>query len=81
MHALRRLENSIATAGDHDTALSLFCVALDGFKQMGVHQQIAQCTVAMAAIWESRGDLIQSVELLTDARLGFQRSSQAKEVA
>jgi tetratricopeptide (TPR) repeat protein len=81
LNALRRMADSFATAGDPDTALALHCVALDGFKPMGVHQRIAQCMVAMATIWEFRGDFAQSVELLIGAKPEFQRASQTKEVA
>ncbi|KAJ7674335.1 hypothetical protein B0H17DRAFT_1140589 [Mycena rosella] len=81
MNTLRRLIDLFSTAGDSDTTLSLLSVALDGFKRMGVHQRIAQCTVAMAATWESRGDFTQSIELLTGARPRFERSSQSKEIA
>ncbi|KAJ7499990.1 hypothetical protein FB451DRAFT_48875 [Mycena latifolia] len=81
MKALHCLGIIFLAQGDDDTALSLFEVALDGFTFMDVHRFRGDCLAHMADIFQRRGDVIKSVELLKAARPLFERSSQAKNVA
>ncbi|KAJ7031485.1 hypothetical protein C8F04DRAFT_1262841 [Mycena alexandri] len=81
MNALRRLAAICDIGGDQDTALSLLCVTLEGFKFMGVHRRIAECMVHMAEIWESREDFQLATQLLEAARPEFERATQVDKAA
>ncbi|KAJ7249359.1 hypothetical protein C8J57DRAFT_1239813 [Mycena rebaudengoi] len=49
--------------GDHETALNVFNIALDGFTFMNVHRWRADCIVRIAEIWEQKAEVAKSVEL------------------
>ncbi|KAJ6509626.1 hypothetical protein DFH09DRAFT_1198999 [Mycena vulgaris] len=67
--ALQFLGDVFSDLQDHDTAASLFTVALKGFTLMDVHRGRAECMLHL-------GDLAQE----QDARPLFERSSQTKNV-
>ncbi|KAJ7620267.1 hypothetical protein FB45DRAFT_1032953 [Roridomyces roridus] len=92
--ALRRLGDIFLLDEDEQTAMSLFCVALEGFTQMDVHRSRAECLLRI-------GDLVHRSEKLLpldemrrcvqaedvtakslwgEARALFQRSLQEKSV-
>ncbi|KAJ7482744.1 hypothetical protein FB451DRAFT_1170601 [Mycena latifolia] len=77
--ALQYLGGVYLTDGDHQTAFSLFTVALEGFTNMDVHCSRAECMLHLGDILKLRGELHQAVELWTTARPLFERSSQAKQ--
>ncbi|KAJ7482714.1 hypothetical protein FB451DRAFT_1442342 [Mycena latifolia] len=78
--ALQYLGDVYLADGDHQTAFSLFTVALEGFTNMDVHRSRAECMLRIGDIMELHGDLRQAAELWTTARPLFERSSQAKQV-
>jgi hypothetical protein len=78
--ALRCIGDMLAIDGDSDTALSLFMAALDSFTSMDIHRGRADCMVRMAAIFEQRRDIRNTVDLLQRARPLYERSSQEKEI-
>ncbi|KAJ7459294.1 hypothetical protein FB451DRAFT_1272453 [Mycena latifolia] len=80
-HALRCIGDIFAARGDGDIALNLFMVAQDGFSLMGVYRQKGVCLLRIAEIFERRGTIDEAADLLRDARIMFERSSQATQVA
>jgi hypothetical protein len=54
--------------------------ALDGFTLMDIHRDRADCMVRIAAIFEQRGAIRKTVDLLQSARPLYERSSQEKEL-
>jgi tetratricopeptide (TPR) repeat protein len=78
--ALQFLGDVFLAQGDHDTALSLFTLALDGFTQMDVHRGRAECILRLGDIWKLRADILKAVELWKTARPLFERSSQAQQI-
>jgi hypothetical protein len=80
MQAFRCLGQILSAQGDDETALSLFTVALDGFKLMDVHRWQADCMVRIADILNGHGEVMKAVEMWTTARPLFERSSQTKDV-
>jgi hypothetical protein len=65
---------------DHYTAISLFTVALEGFTQMDVHRNRAECMLQLGDISEGHSNLLKAVEFWEAARPLFEHSSQAKQV-
>ncbi|KAJ7473534.1 hypothetical protein FB451DRAFT_293638 [Mycena latifolia] len=80
-NALRCLGDVFFANGDHDTARSLFIVALEGFTVMDVHQRKADCLLCLGRIAKQQGDLVKAAELWQEARPLFERSLQANDVA
>ncbi|KAJ7450392.1 hypothetical protein FB451DRAFT_1566603 [Mycena latifolia] len=80
-HALRCIGDIFAAQGDDDTALNLFMVALDAFSSMDVPRQRGACLVRIADALERRGNIDQATDMLREARVMFDRSSQANHVA
>jgi tetratricopeptide (TPR) repeat protein len=79
--ALQFLGDVFLASTDHDTAVNLFTVALDGFTQMDVHRSRAECMVRLGDIAKLEGDMMKAVELWKTAGPLFERSSQAKQAA
>ncbi|KAJ7063814.1 hypothetical protein C8F01DRAFT_1054719 [Mycena amicta] len=65
---------------DSASALAVFEVAGSGFAKLGVHRWQAECMVRVAGILEARGELVQAVTLLREARLPFEKSYQGKQI-
>ncbi|KAJ7456154.1 hypothetical protein FB451DRAFT_1183942 [Mycena latifolia] len=79
--ALQFLGDMYFAEGDHQTAISLFTVALDGFTQMDVHRSKAECMLRLGDIGKHDGDLLKARELWNKARPLFERSVQTDQVA
>jgi tetratricopeptide (TPR) repeat protein len=79
--ALQFLGDVFLAQGDQDTASSLFTVALDGFTQMDVHRNRAECMLRLGDLARLSGDDLKAVDLWQTARVLFERSSQNKQVA
>ncbi|KAJ6478454.1 hypothetical protein DFH09DRAFT_1292851 [Mycena vulgaris] len=79
--ALQFLGDIFCTEGDQDTAVSLLTVALEGFTQMDVHRNRAECMLQLGYISKENGDVLKATEYWKGARYLFARSSQAKKVA
>ncbi|KAJ7264293.1 hypothetical protein C8J57DRAFT_1718718 [Mycena rebaudengoi] len=80
MQAFRCLGQIFSAEGDHETALNLFNVALDGFTFMDIHRWRADCMVRMADILQACGEVIKAVGLWKAARPLFERSSQMGDI-
>ncbi|KAJ7262925.1 hypothetical protein C8J57DRAFT_444969 [Mycena rebaudengoi] len=80
MKAFRCLGQVIAAQRDHQTALRLFTLALDGLTFMDIHRWRADCMVRIAYILEDQGEITKAVGLWKAARSLFERSSQIKYV-
>ncbi|KAJ7500087.1 hypothetical protein FB451DRAFT_1207445 [Mycena latifolia] len=80
-HALRCIGDIFAAQGDDETALNLFMVARDGFSSMDVHRHKGVCLVRIADILERRGSPERARDVLQEARMMFETSSQAGQVA
>jgi hypothetical protein len=80
MRAFVCLGQLFVVQGDHETALNVFNIALDGFTFMNVHRWRADCMVRIAEIWEQKAEVAKSVELWKQARPLFEKSSQAQDV-
>jgi tetratricopeptide (TPR) repeat protein len=78
--ALQFLGDLFLAQDDEDTAVSLFTIALEGFTNMDVHRNRAECMLCLGDISKGCGDLLQAVELWETARPLFERSSQDKQV-
>jgi hypothetical protein len=81
IHALRCMGTLFSACGDHETALSVFQVALDGFTLMDVHMGKGKCMAGMAEILERKGEIARAKELWSASRPMFERSGQARSVA
>ncbi|KAJ6575556.1 hypothetical protein DFH09DRAFT_1454858 [Mycena vulgaris] len=79
--ALQFLGDLYSSWGDQKTSSSLYTVALEGFTQMDVHRSRAECMLRLGDISKQGGDMLQAMELWKTARLLFERSSQAKQIA
>ncbi|KAF8147946.1 hypothetical protein K438DRAFT_1779810 [Mycena galopus ATCC 62051] len=78
--ALQFLGDVFLAHADHDTAFSLFTLALNGFTQMDVHRGRADFVLRLGDIWRLRGDMLKAVEPWKTARPLFKRSSQAQQI-
>jgi tetratricopeptide (TPR) repeat protein len=79
--ALEFLGDIFQAQGDHETAVNLLLVALDGFTQMDVHRSRAECMVRLGDISKMKGDELKAAALWETARPLFERSSQIKQLA
>ncbi|KAJ7107946.1 hypothetical protein C8R44DRAFT_804463 [Mycena epipterygia] len=79
--ALKFLGDVYMAEGDHNTALSLFTVALEGFTTMDVHRSRAECMLCLGDIASLQVDSARAAQLWATARPLFEKSSQAKQVA
>jgi tetratricopeptide (TPR) repeat protein len=83
LHIFRSLEflgDVFLAEGDQHTATTLYTVALDGFTEMDVHRNRAECMVRLGDTSKNSGDLLNAMELWTTARPLFERSSQTKQI-
>jgi tetratricopeptide (TPR) repeat protein len=78
--ALQFLGDVFLAQDDGDTAISLLTLALEGFAQMDVHRNRAECMLQLGDIFKGNGNLLKAVDLWETARPLFERSSQAKQV-
>ncbi|KAJ7482568.1 hypothetical protein FB451DRAFT_1442001 [Mycena latifolia] len=78
--ALQFLGDVCLAAGDQQTAVSLFTVALEAFTKMDVHRSRAECMLRLGDILELHGDISKAEKLWITARPLFERSSQTKQV-
>ncbi|KAJ7827415.1 hypothetical protein B0H13DRAFT_309855, partial [Mycena leptocephala] len=78
--AIRCLGKVFLAEGDHNTAFSLFQLALEELTFMDVHRWQADCMMHLAQIHELRGNINQSVALWRTARPLFERTAQKKDV-
>ncbi|KAJ7812598.1 hypothetical protein B0H13DRAFT_1926069 [Mycena leptocephala] len=78
--ALRSLGDIFLAQNDEHTATSLFTVALEGFTEMDVHRNRAECMLQFGDISMGHGDPLKAVDFWERARPLFERSSQAKQV-
>jgi tetratricopeptide (TPR) repeat protein len=78
--ALQFLADFFLAAGDEDTAISLFTVALEAFTQIDVHRSRAECMLRLGDISNGHGDVLKAVELWETAQPLFEQSSQVKWV-
>ncbi|KAF7341706.1 AAA domain-containing protein [Mycena sanguinolenta] len=62
--ALRRLGDISLASHDETTAMSLFQVALDGFKLMGIHRGMADCLIRLGDEWNKNMNSKVTVETL-----------------
>ncbi|KAJ7839923.1 hypothetical protein B0H13DRAFT_1910944 [Mycena leptocephala] len=65
---------------DEDTAMTLFTLALEGFTQMDIHRNRADCMLRLGDISRQHRNVPKAVELWEAARPLFEQSSQAKQV-
>jgi hypothetical protein len=79
--SLQFLADVFLGQGDENTAISLLIIALDGFTQMDVHCSRAECMLRLGDIEQDHGNVAKAVDLWNTAKLLFERSSQAKQVA
>jgi tetratricopeptide (TPR) repeat protein len=79
--ALQFLGDVFLAQGDEETALNLFTVALNGFIQMDVHRNKAECMVRLGKISKLNGDFFKAAGLWESARPLFERSSQREQLA
>ncbi|KAJ7924199.1 hypothetical protein B0H13DRAFT_1864281 [Mycena leptocephala] len=77
---LRRLGDVLVGQGADDTALSVLTVTLEGFTQMDVHQNKAECMRTIGDVYARRADLGRAREMWEAAQPLFERSEQKKEV-
>jgi tetratricopeptide (TPR) repeat protein len=80
-HALRCIGDIFAAEGDDATAVNLFTAALGGFSEMDVHRNKGECLVRIAGVLERRDELTEAASLLRQARILFDRSSQAAQIS
>jgi hypothetical protein len=80
-HALRCLADVFAALVDEDTALSLFCAALEGATCMEIHRLRAECMGGIGGIMARRGNIMEAKEMWEAAHPLFIRSSQTKDAA
>jgi tetratricopeptide (TPR) repeat protein len=80
LHALRCLGDIFRAQGDNETALNVFCAALEGATEMDIHRLKAECLVGMAEILMLRGDRETAQANFKAARLLFDRSGLMKNV-
>ncbi|KAJ7679400.1 hypothetical protein DFH06DRAFT_1033153 [Mycena polygramma] len=66
---------------DTDTAHTLFTVALEGFAHMDVHRSRAQCLLRLGDLANAERNFGRAVELWSEARILFEKSTQAKDAA
>ncbi|KAJ7779629.1 hypothetical protein B0H16DRAFT_1448078 [Mycena metata] len=78
--ALQFLGDVFLREEDEVTATSLFTLALEGFTQMDVHRNRAECMIRLGDISNKHGDFLQALEVWEQARPLFERSSQAKRI-
>ncbi|KAJ7035300.1 hypothetical protein C8F04DRAFT_1233737 [Mycena alexandri] len=78
--ALQFLGDIFLREDDEITAISLFTLALEGFTQMDVHRNRADCMLRLGDISKKSSDLQRALEFWETARPLFERSSQAKQV-
>ncbi|KAF7343150.1 NB-ARC domain-containing protein [Mycena venus] len=78
--SIRRLGDISLASGDKMTAMNLFQVALDGFKLMGIYRWTADCLVRMGDVYHSCGHQTRAVEMWTEARPLFEKSSQKADI-
>ncbi|KAJ7926678.1 hypothetical protein B0H13DRAFT_2313176 [Mycena leptocephala] len=74
LQAVRRLADIHILLKDEDTALHLFCAAVEGGTQMDIHRLRAECMVGIGEIMLRRGDLIQAKRMWGVAHLLFDNS-------
>ncbi|KAJ7349658.1 hypothetical protein DFH08DRAFT_807008 [Mycena albidolilacea] len=67
--------------GDEETATSLYTAALDGFTQMDVHHSRATCMIRLGDLAKGHGLILKATGLWKAARLLFEQSLQAKDLA
>ncbi|KAJ7467455.1 hypothetical protein FB451DRAFT_1258596 [Mycena latifolia] len=79
--ALQFLGDANLAEGNHDTALNLFTLALNGFNEMDIHRSRAECMLKLGDIAAKfHGDSSKAVEHWERARRLFERSSQEKQL-
>ncbi|KAJ6586328.1 hypothetical protein DFH09DRAFT_1432145 [Mycena vulgaris] len=78
--ALQFLGDVFLGLGDESTAVTLFSVALEGFTEMDVHRNRAECMLRLGDISKEEGNIARAEELWKTARPLFERSSQAKQI-
>jgi tetratricopeptide (TPR) repeat protein len=74
--ALQFLGDVFLVEDETETAISLFAVAFDGFTEMDVHRNRAECLLRIGDISKEHGDLTKAADLWEMARPLFARSSQ-----
>ncbi|KAJ7079301.1 hypothetical protein B0H15DRAFT_914174 [Mycena belliarum] len=79
--AVRCLGDILLETGDENTALSLFQIALSGFKLMGIHRGTGDCLIRIGDVLNSRGERSEAREMWAEARPMFMKSSQNPDVA
>ncbi|KAJ7816392.1 hypothetical protein B0H13DRAFT_1923585 [Mycena leptocephala] len=78
--ALQFLGDVFLVEDDTETAISLFTVALEGFTEMDVHRNRAECLLRIGDISKEHGEILKAADLWEMARPLFERSSQARQV-
>ncbi|KAJ6627908.1 hypothetical protein B0H10DRAFT_316633 [Mycena sp. CBHHK59/15] len=79
-HALRYLGDIFQAQNDETTALSLFEVAQEGYRAMGIHRSLGDCMLRIGDILYHRSEIGKAVEMWKAALPLFQRSLQRKDV-
>ncbi|KAJ6550485.1 hypothetical protein DFH09DRAFT_1039362 [Mycena vulgaris] len=79
--ALQFIGDVYMAEGDHDTASSVFAVALEGFTAMDVHRNRAECMLRLGNIAKLQGDSANAEHYWRTARPLFERSSQEMQVS
>ncbi|KAJ7208275.1 hypothetical protein GGX14DRAFT_395932 [Mycena pura] len=79
--ALQFLGDFSLVEGDHNTAISLFTIALNAFTYMDIHCSRAECMLQLGDISKTNGDFGKAEELWKLARPLFECSSQGKSIA
>ncbi|KAJ7464101.1 hypothetical protein FB451DRAFT_1179941 [Mycena latifolia] len=81
LKALSFLGDVFLSHKDDETAHSLFNVALEGFTQMDIHRNRAECMMRLGDLAHKRGNLLEAAGFRKAARPLFERSLQNQDVA